>query len=207
MKRFIGFVVLLVLLRVSPSAFAAAQVPQPVPPPQSQAQAPTVQQQIDQAVMALPPDLRAGATVVTYDPATGTRTVLRQGTNSLECEPADPHSGFIRCYSNLVAPRRQQEAKLRAQKKPEKDIDRILDAETKAGTLKAPPFGTMYYRLATRPDVIHWLWVMTVPNATQESIGVSTKSQRDAALQGHGLPWLMRGGTPQAHIMIPINQQ
>jgi hypothetical protein len=43
-------------------------------------------------------------------------------------------------------------------------------------------------------------------NATPESIGVSTVSQRDAALKGEGLPWLMLPGTPGAHVMIPINK-
>ena len=36
-------------------------------------------------------------------------------------------------------------------------------------------------------------------------VGVSTASQRDAALKGQGKPWLMLPGTPGAHIMIPIN--
>ena len=40
---------------------------------------------IGEAVQILPDDLRAGATVVTYD-ASGARKVLRQGTNFLECQ-------------------------------------------------------------------------------------------------------------------------
>ena len=43
-------------------------------------------QQIAEATRILPEDLRAGATVVTYD-ATGARKVLRQGTNFVECQP------------------------------------------------------------------------------------------------------------------------
>ncbi|MFP5206383.1 MAG: hypothetical protein ACLGSH_13585 [Acidobacteriota bacterium] len=195
MKSWVGFAGILLLASLFPSAKAA----HPETPP-------SAQDQIAQAVMALPPELRADATVVTYNPETGARTVLRQGTNSLECEPAHQPGGFINCYSDLVAPRRELEAKLRAQKKTDKEIDEEVAAETKAGTLKEPPFGTMYYRLATKPGVIKWLWVLAVPNATTQSIGVSTKSQRDAALQGHGLPWLMLAGTPHAHIMIPINQ-
>tara|TARA_B100002049_G_scaffold44478_1_gene30783 strand:- start:235 stop:402 length:168 start_codon:yes stop_codon:yes gene_type:complete len=46
---------------------------------------------------------------------------------------------------------------------------------------------------------------MRVPGATSEAVGVSTVSQRDNALKGQGQPWLMRAGTPGAHIMIPIN--
>ncbi len=66
--------------------------------------------------MVLPPDLRAGATVVTYDKATGARTVLRQGTNFIECQPR-MDDGFTRCYNKALAPRRDLEAKLKAEKK------------------------------------------------------------------------------------------
>jgi len=48
--------------------------------------------------------------------------------------------------------------------------------------------------------------VMSVPNATPESIGVSDASRRDDALAGDGRPWLMLAGQPGAHIMIPINK-
>ena len=62
-------------------------------------------QQIAETVKILPKDLRAGATVVTYDPATGARKVLRQGMNFIECQTrmAD---GFTRCYDKALVPRR-----------------------------------------------------------------------------------------------------
>ena len=63
----------------------------------------------------------------------------------------------------------------------------------------------MSYRYSDDPKRIKLLWVMSVPNATPETIGVSTTSQRDAALKGAGQPWLMLSGTPGAHVMIPIN--
>lgn len=188
MKRFISLVGVLVLTNLFPVAKAANQ------------------SQIAEAVLPLPEDLRAGATVVAYDPETGARKVLRQGSNSLECEPQNPADGFIRCYNNLTAPRRELEAKLRAQKKSDKEIQEAVAAGIKAGTLKVPAFGTMSYRLATKDGVIKCLWVMSVPYATPESIGVSTTSQRDAALKGHPLPWLMLAGTADAHVMIPINE-
>ncbi len=165
-----------------------------------------VDERIAQAVQPLPADLQAGATVVSYDLATGERKVLRQGTNSIECEPTNPADGFTRCYSNLTAPRREMEAKLRAEKKSDKEIRESVDAAIKAGTLKTPPFGTMSYRLSSKDGVIKRLWIMSVPYATPESIGVSTVSQRDGALKGQGLPWLMLAGTAGAHVMIPINQ-
>lgn len=165
-----------------------------------------VDERIAQAVQPLPADLQSGATVVFYDPATGERKVLRQGTNTIECEPTHAEDGFTRCYSNLTAPRREMEAKLRAEKKSDKEIREAVAEAIKAGTLKTPPFGTMSYRLSSKDGVIKRLWIMSVPYATPESIGVSTVSQRDGALKGQGLPWLMLAGTAGAHVMIPINQ-
>ena len=164
----------------------------------------TAAAQITEAVDILPPDLRDGATVVTYDRATGARTVLRQGTNFLECQPR-MDDGFTRCYNKALAPRRDMEARLRAEKKSDKEIADAVQAALKAGTLKAPPTGMMAYRGYDKRDRIQKLWVMSLPNATPESAGVSTASQRDDALEGKGLPWMMLAGTPGAHIMIPIN--
>ncbi|MBW8868060.1 MAG: hypothetical protein JF610_12155, partial [Acidobacteria bacterium] len=84
-------------------------------------------------------------------------------------------------------------------------VTKEIQAATKDGRLKAPPFGTMSYRYSDDPGRIKLLWVISVPNATPDSVGVSTQSQRDAALKGNGRPWLMLPGTPGAHIMIPIN--
>jgi hypothetical protein len=172
--------------------------------PIAAAQTATVEQQVAEAVQILPDHLRAGATVVTYDAATGARQVLRQGTNFVECQPrmAD---GFTRCYSKTLGPRRDLEAKLRAEKKTDEQIQQAIAAAVKAGTLPAPSKGMMSYRGYDKRDRIQNLWVMSLPNATPESVGVSTTSQRDAALEGKGLPWMMLPGTPGAHIMIPIN--
>ena len=163
----------------------------------------TADQQIAEAVQILPQDLRAGATVVTYDPATGARKVLREGTNFIECQPrmAD---GFERCYNKAMAPRRDLEAKLHAQKKTDAEIQQAVAAAVKAGTIPQPK-AMMSYRGYDKSDRIQNLWVISLPNATPEAVGVSTASQRDAALAGHGLPWMMLPGKPGAHIMIPIN--
>ena len=158
------------------------------------------------AILPLPEDLRAGATVVQYDSSTGERKVLREGTNQVECEPENPADGFTRCYSKLTVPRRQLEAKLHAQKRPDKEIQDAVAAAIKDGAIKAPQFGTMAYRLSKKDTVIKRLWVMSVPFATPATLGVSNVSQRDAAMKGHGLPWMMLEGTAGAHIMIPINE-
>jgi hypothetical protein len=168
------------------------------------AQAPGAADQIAQAVMVLPADLRAGATVVTYDKATGARTVLRQGTNFIECQPR-MDDGFTRCYNKALEPRRDLEAKLRAEKKTDKEVTDAVAAAIKAGTLAAPARAMMSYRGYDKRDRIQRLWVMSMPGATPEATGVSTGSQRDDALEGRGLPWMMLAGTPGAHVMIPIN--
>jgi hypothetical protein len=167
-------------------------------------QAQSADQKIAEAVGNLPADLRAGATVVTYDPVSGDRQVLRQGTNFVECQPR-MDDGFSRCYNKSLAPRRDLEGKLRAQKKSDKDIQDAVAAAVKSGAIPAPAKGMMSYRAYDKRDRIKDLWVMSLPNATPESVGVSTTSQRDAALEGKGLPWMMLPGTPGAHVMIPIN--
>jgi hypothetical protein len=160
---------------------------------------------VAEAVQILPEDLRAGATVVAYDAATGARRVVRQGTNFLECQPRDPADGFARCYHKLFGPRRDLEAKLKAEKKTEEQISQAVAAAVKAGTLPPTPQGVMSYRHYDKRDRIQNLWVWSSPNSTPESVGVSTVSQRNEALEGRGLPWMMLPGTPGAHIMIPIN--
>jgi hypothetical protein len=161
--------------------------------------------EMSQATLPLPEDLRAGATVYKYDAKTGDRIVLRKGTNAIECTPRGA-DGFTWCYNAVTAPRRDFTAKLRAQGKSDKEVQEGVDAAMKAGTIKPPPFGTMSYRLYGKKDRIQLLWVLSVPGATPESIGVSDGSGRDEAIAGDGRPWLMLAGQPGAHIMIPINK-
>jgi hypothetical protein len=168
------------------------------------AQPASVEAQIAEAVKILPKDLQAGATVVTYDAATGARKVLRQGTNFIECQPR-MSDGFTRCYNKALGPRRDLEARLRAEKKTDEQIQQAVADAVKAGTLPKPPSAMMSYRGYDKRDRIQELWVVSLPNRTPESVGVSTVSQRDAALEGKGLPWMMLPGEPGAHIMIPIN--
>ena len=168
------------------------------------AQTPVPDARIAQAVMVLPTDLRAGATVVVYDKTTGARQVLRPGTNFIECQP-QMEDGFTRCYNKALGPRRDLEAKLKAAKNTDKEVADAVAAGLKDGTLKPPPNGMMAYRGYDKRDRIQNLWVMSLPNATPDTTGVSTGSQRDDALEGRGLPWMMLAGTPGAHVMIPIN--
>ena len=95
--------------------------------------------------------MKAGATDGRLRQVKGARQVLRQGTNDVECQPkAD--DGFVRCYDKILAPRRDLEARLRAEKKSDKEVSDGVAAALKAGTIKSAPFGTMSYRYRTIPS-------------------------------------------------------
>jgi hypothetical protein len=163
------------------------------------------EQMIAQAVLPLPEELRAGATVFRYDAATGERITLRQGDNQVECQPRNEETGFTRCYPVADAARRDFAARLEARGTSGDELAAALAAAEAAGTIEPTPFGSLRYRLYERNDRIQLLWVVALPNATAADLGMSTASQRDESLAGQGRPWMMREGTPAAHLMIPIN--
>ena len=160
---------------------------------------------VEQATLPLPEDLRAGAAVVRYDTSTGERHVLREGTNFIECQPRNPDNGFTVCYNESDAPEQALRAKLAAEGKSGAEIGDAIAAAAESGEINRAPFGSMIYRLYEEDDRLKLLWVMRLPNATPDQLGMPTGSQRDASLAGQGLPWMMAEGTPQAHLMIPIN--
>jgi hypothetical protein len=156
------------------------------------------------AVLPLPEDLRDGAQVITYDEA-GNRKVLRKGSNMMECVTRDEESGFTRCYHKSLGAEADMRAKLTAQGMSMQEIGAAMNEARAKGELPTAPYGSLMYRLYEEDDRLKLLWVMRLPGATSEELGMSTASQRDASLAGQGLPWMMREGTPAAHLMIPIN--
>ncbi|MDP6608119.1 MAG: hypothetical protein QF463_03550, partial [Vicinamibacterales bacterium] len=141
-----------------------------------------------------------GATVVSFDKTTGARTVLREGTNQVECQPPDMEAMQTICYSKSLAPMMARLAELTA----EGDENPFASVQADE-SIPEVPFGAMVYNLRHDDARIKLMWVMLVPGATSESIGVSTVTERNDGLAGKGRPWLMAAGTPNAHIMIPIN--
>jgi DNA-binding transcriptional MerR regulator len=189
MKRLLNAVALLLVNAVAMQALLAQ----------------SVDDRIAGAVLPLPDDLKADATVFEYDPDTGERIVLRQGSNHVECQTRNPETGFTLCFGVADAARRDLTAKLRAQGMSDDEVDEALAAAEAQGRVEPAPFGSLLYRYYDKDDRIQLLWVVRLPNATSEQLGMPTASQRDNSLAGHGLPWMMREGTPQAHLMIPIN--
>ena len=157
-----------------------------------------------QGTLPLPADLRDDAAVITYNEA-GERQVLREGSNMIECRARDEQSGFTRCYHKSLGAESDMRAKLTAEGKSNEEIGAALTAARESGALTTAPMGSIAYRLYEEDDRLKLLWVLRLPNATSAELGMPTGSQRDNALAGRGFPWMMREGTPAAHLMIPIN--
>lgn len=163
------------------------------------AQTESKDQQIAEAVMAAPEALRAGATVVSYD-AKGEPMVLRQGTNNITCTPNAPGgtSYSVSCYGNALRAQRDFQAKEKASGKDAKAQAADMQAAMASGQLHPPPMGTAMYSLSGKTkESARGMWVVLVPGLTAEQTGLPTQPT------ANGTPWLMRAGTPGAHIHIP----
>lgn len=160
---------------------------------------------VEQATLPLPEEFRAQATVVQYDEETGARQVLRQGSNMMECQPRSATTGFTRCYHQIAGEEQDLRARLQAEGMSDDNIQAAVTDGIARGDIGTSPFGSMMYRLYEQDDRLKLLWVVRLPNATADQTGMSLGSQRDNSLAGRGRPWMMREGSPAAHLMIPIN--
>ncbi len=156
------------------------------------------------ATLPLPEDLRAGAQVVSYD-EDGNRQVLREGTNQIECATRNAMTGFTRCGHKRLGAQTDYRAQLSAQGMSFQEVSAAVVEARENGTVPSATYGSMIYRMYEEDDRLKLLWVVYLPNATSEQLGMSTVAQRDQSLAGMGRPWMMREGTPSAHLMIPIN--
>ncbi len=173
-----------------------AQAPAAIPP---------AEQQIAAAVLALPAEMRDGATVMGYREA-GKLVVLREGKNGMHClalyvTRPDFH---VACYHMSLEPFMARGRSLRAEGVKGDQVDSVRFREIKRGRLKMPVQGSLYtittkrenYDAATntvkdyRP-----LAVVYIPGATTASLGITAQPTDKG-------PWLMFPGTPKAHIMM-----
>lgn len=173
----------------------------------AQAQTPTIapaDDQIAAAVLPLPAESRATATVLGYG-ADGKLTTLRKGTGTMICLADDPKEQrfHVACYHDAMEPFMARGRELRTSGVTGTQVDTVRFREAKAGTLKIPNHPSSLYSLTggafdpatkTAPGA-RWLYVVYIPYATAASTGLSEKPQQDA-------PWIMFPGTPKAHIMF-----
>lgn len=170
-----------------------------------QAPIPPAAQQIAAAVLPLPADLRAGATVMGYREA-GKLVVLREGTNSMNClalyvTRPDFH---VACYHKSLEPFMARGRELRAGGVTGAQVDSVRFKEVREKKLPMPAMGALYTITAKKenfdPATNHvkdggLLAVVYVPGATPESTGITAAPRADG-------PWLMFPGTLKAHIMM-----
>jgi hypothetical protein len=156
----------------------------------------TVEQQVQEAVLALPEQLRDGAAIVRFEG--GERKVLREGTNGMICQPDDPDTPGIGiwCYPKTHDAYARRWYQLEAQGKKPAEVDAIVAEEIQAGKLEWPAVAVNYNLRGQSLDNAVPLTVVFVPFATGDSLGIS--EERDFYR-----PWLMNAGTAFAHIMIP----
>jgi hypothetical protein len=196
-------------LTVLAAAAANAQAPSGAPAAASGNGVPPADQQIAAAVLPLPADMRANATVLGYD-ATGRFVTLRDGSGAMTCLASNPRVAqfHVACYHKSLEPFMARGRELRAQNQSitREQVDSVRFLETRSGRLKLPKEPAALYSLTggsfdpatklvtgSRP-----LFVIYVPFATAESTGLSTVPAR-------GTPWIMGAGTPKAHIMFTPN--
>ncbi len=178
-------------------ALAAAAVAASTGP--ALAQTLSKQARIDQAVLAAPKSLRAGATVITYD-TKGDPVVLRQGTNDIFCTPNNPNGKMfsVHCYANVLRAQQDMEAREKAEGKDARTIRADIQAAKTTDKVAVPPIGTAIYSLTGKTEAAaKGMWVLLMPGMTAGETNLPTRPT------SQGTPWLMRAGTPAAHIHIP----
>jgi len=162
--------------------------------------------QFIRATLPLPKDLRREATVVSYDKKSGERKVLREGSNALACLPRDAETGFTRCSHKENLAELDLRMQLTAEGRSDDEVDAAVLAAVKSGAIPSRTFGGLAYRLYNGDeDKLKLLWVLRLPGVTSAETGMPTSAERENMQVGKGTPWLMRAGTPRAHLMIPIN--
>ena len=155
------------------------------------------QAEIDTALLAAPPNMREGATVIKWKPDQ-TYDTLRKGTNRLVCFDKSGMPGqqpfMIECTSIANLDRVAQNLKFEAMGDKKQAL---LDAAEKDGTRVKPEYGSVWYHVMG-PDREHTRNHMTiaVPGATTQSTGLPDNPKQ-------GGVWIMNAGTSTAHLMTP----
>ena len=154
--------------------------------------------QIKTATSALPAAMRDGAMVISYD-SKGLPQVLRPGTNNIFCVNGSTADSFnVSCRGMALRAASDFAAKEKAEGKDAKTITADTDAAYASGKLTRAPAGTTIYTRGGKTEAeARSMWVVLMPNVKGEDLGLPTKRMNASS------PWMMRSGTPGAHIMMP----
>jgi len=156
-------------------------------------------EEIEKALLAAPPNLKEGATVIKWK-SDFTYETLKKGTNRLVCYDRSGQPGqqpfSLECTSIANLERVAQSLKMEAI--PDKKASQAaFEAAEKAGTWAKPEFGSLWIHLRG-PDQARARTHVTiaVPGATSQSLGFPENASQ-------GGVWIMNAGTSAAHLMTP----
>ena len=155
-------------------------------------------QQLKEAVLALPEVDRANAKVWGYN-TDGEMLVLQKGGSGYVCLADDPNKkGFsVSCYHQDLEPFMARGRQLQKENKTFKEIFDMREAEAKKGKLKMPKNpSTLHILSGESLEKANYRYVVYIPWATAASTGLPLKEVVP------GAPWIMDPGTHRAHIMI-----
>ena len=167
------------------------------------AQISNADQQVADAVLAAPEALRHGARVYGYD-NDGMLVTVREGSNDLTCladKPGDEQF-HVACYHNTLEPYMVRGRALRAKGIQGQESFRVRHEEAYAGALAMPAAPAAVYNVVSDAATFDpaqariGLYAVYIPYATQATTGIPERPSAP------GAPWIMRPGTPSAHIMI-----
>jgi hypothetical protein len=155
---------------------------------------------IQKALLAAPPQMKEGATVIKWK-ADFTYDTLKKGTNRLVCydragQPGQAQPFSVECTNLGNLDRVAQNLKFEAI--PDKKASQAaFDAAEKDGTRVKPEFGSVWIHMRG-PDAEHARMHTTVavPGATTQSLGLPDNPSK-------GGVWIMNAGTTTAHLMTP----
>ena len=156
------------------------------------------EQQIEEALSALPESMRADATVKGFDDS-GSLVVLREGSSSITCRADDPsvRAWIVHCYPEELEAFVARSEELRKEGVDTPERIKTLTAEISSGTIQLPDIAVIYARQGNSVDTASGVVIAHVPNATGRSTGLPTLPTR-------GSPWLAETGTPMANIRIAV---
>ncbi|MBT8187731.1 MAG: hypothetical protein HKP38_10105 [Croceitalea sp.] len=164
---------------------------------------PSVEWQIETALMAVPEDYKIGAHVYGYD-VEGNFTTLQIGTNDYIALASDPSKDRFStaAYHRSLEPFMARGRELKKEGKTFQEIFDIREAEVKSGKLEMPARATLCVFTGDVNETTKKIengyvrYVFYIPYATGASTGLPTTPTPP----GHA--WLMDPGTHRAHIMI-----
>lgn len=160
----------------------------------------TPAQAIEKALLAAPPQLRDGATVIRWN-GNFTYETLKEGTNRLVCYDRSGQPGqqpfSIECTSIANLDRVAQNLRIEAMNPDQTSRRAAFEAAERNGSWTPPEFGSLFINFSGPEQAqARSHTTVAVPGATAESLGLPDNANQNGA-------WLMYAGTSAAHIMVP----